>query len=593
MADTMKGLKRTHYCGTLRTNDIDSTAVVTGWVQIRRDLGGLIFIDLRDRSGIVQLTFNEAYDKELFEKASSIRNEFVLCVKGKVGKRSEETINNKYETGEIEILVSELRILSASQTPPFKISDDCNTNEELRLKYRYLDLRRPEMQNCIMLRHRVAKIARDYYDSMGFIEIETPMLIKSTPEGARDYIVPSRVQKGKFYALPQSPQLYKQLLMVSGYDRYVQIVRCFRDEDLRADRQPEFTQIDLEMSFVDIDDIITINEGFLVKAFDEALGVKLTAPFLRLSYKEAMDRFGSDKPDVRFGFELCNLTDTLKNSGFKVFSDVIANGGSIRAINIEGSAAQFARRDIDGLVDFVKIYGAKGLAWIKKTGGEISSSFAKFLTEDELNALMQKTNFKDNDLLFLIADDDNIVFDALGALRCEMAKRLDILKKDEFKFLWVTEFPLLEYDKEEKRFTAKHHPFTAPMDEDLEYLDSNPSKVRAKAYDIVLNGVEIGGGSLRIYSEELQEKMFATLGLTKDEANEKFGFLLTAFKYGVPPHGGLAYGLDRLIMLMTGRDSIRDVIAFPKVKTASEPMTACPSNVEEKQLIELGLQIKE
>ncbi len=593
MADTMKGLKRTHYCGTLRTMDIDSSAIVTGWVQIRRDLGGLIFVDLRDRTGIVQLTFDQAVDKELFEKASSIRNEFVLCIKGKVRKRDEDTININYATGEIEILVTELRILSVAQTPPFKISDDCNTNEELRLKYRYLDLRRPEMQKCIMLRHKVAKIARDYYYSMGFLEIETPMLIKSTPEGARDYIVPSRVQKGKFYALPQSPQLYKQLLMFSGYDKYIQIVRCFRDEDLRADRQPEFTQIDLEMSFVDIDDVLEVNEGFLTKVFDEALGVKLKAPFLRLPYTEAMERFGSDKPDIRFGFELSNLTNELQNSSFKVFSNVIENGGSIRAINIEGYADKFARRDIDALVDFVKIYGAKGLAWIKKTGGETTSSFAKFLSEQELETIMQKTNFKDNDLLFVVADDDSIVFDALGALRCEMAKRLDILKNDEFKFLWITQFPLLEYDKEEKRFAAKHHPFTAPMDEDLEYLDTDPAKVRAKAYDIVLNGVEIGGGSLRIYSEELQEKMFTTLGFTKEEANEKFGFLLTAFKYGVPPHGGMAYGLDRLLMLMTGRDSIRDVIAFPKVKTASEIMTSCPSNVDQKQLKELGLQINQ
>jgi aspartyl-tRNA synthetase len=515
----------------------------------------------------------------------------VLCVVGNVALRSENAKNPKMDTGEIEIIASELRILSVAATPPFEISDDCNTNEELRLKYRYLDLRRPDMQKSIMLRHRVAKIARDYYDQNGFLEIETPMLIKSTPEGARDYIVPSRVQNGKFYALPQSPQLYKQLLMLSGYDRYVQIVRCFRDEDLRADRQPEFTQIDLEMSFVDVEDVLTVNEGFLVRCFKEALGVELKAPFLRLTYKEAMERFGSDKPDIRFGFEFIDLTDLAKTSSFKVFNDCANNGGMVKCINIGGFADKFPRREIDSLTEFAKIYKAKGLAFLKNVGGEISSSFAKFLSEDELKAIMERAAFKENDLLLVVADKESVVCDALGALRCEIAKRLGLLKKDDFKFLWVTEFPLLEYDEEENRFAAKHHPFTAPMDEDLELLDTNPSLVRAKAYDIVLNGTEIGGGSLRIYSQELQGKMFTTLGFTEEEANEKFGFLLNAFKYGVPPHGGMAYGLDRLVMLMAGRDSIRDVIAFPKVQNASELMTNCPSNVEDKQLKELSIDI--
>lgn len=592
MAETMAGLKRTHYCGTLNKQNIETEVVVTGWVQKRRDLGGLIFIDLRDRSGILQLTFDEAINKDLFEKAGTLRNEFVLCAKGNVRARGEGAVNTKIPTGEIEVFVSELRILSAAQTPPFEIVEDSNTNEELRLKYRYLDLRRTDMQKCLMLRHRVAKLARDYYDNEGFLEIETPMLIKSTPEGARDYIVPSRVQNGKFYALPQSPQLYKQLLMLSGYDRYIQIVRCFRDEDLRADRQPEFTQIDLEMSFVDVDDVLTINEGFLVKVFNEALNVKLTAPFLRLTYKEAMERFGSDKPDVRFGFELCDISEIAKNSGFKVFSDAVANGGAVRAICINGYADKFPRREIDALTEFAKTYGAKGLAWLKKSNGEVSSSFAKFLSEEELNSILEKTGAGENDLLLIVADKDSVVYDSLGALRCEIAKRLNLLKKDEYKFLWVTEFPLLEYDEEDNRYVAKHHPFTAPMDEDASFLDTNPALVRAKAYDIVLNGVEIGGGSLRIYSEELQAKMFKTLGFTEEEANEKFGFLLTAFKYGVPPHGGMAYGLDRLVMLMAGRDSIRDVIAFPKVQNASELMTNCPSLVEEKQLKELGIKIE-
>ena len=592
MSEIMAGLKRTNYCGQLNISDINKTVVVAGWVQRRRDLGGLIFIDLRDRSGIIQITIDEAKDKALFEKACSLRNEYVLCAKGVLKERDKNTVNTKITTGEVELFVDELRILSEAITPPFEIVEDCGTNEELRLKHRYLDLRRPDMQNCIILRHKVAKITRDYFDSEGFLEIETPMLIKSTPEGARDYLVPSRIQNGKFYALPQSPQLYKQLLMVAGFDKYMQIVRCFRDEDLRSDRQPEFTQIDLEMSFVDADDVMTVNEGFLAKAFEEALGVKIEMPFLRLPYKEAMERFGSDKPDIRFGFELIDISDIVKDSGFKVLADAISEGGSVRAVKIDGYADKISRRDADSLTEFVKIFGAKGLLWVRNQNGETTTSFTKNITESELKAITEKAGLKDNDLLFIIAGNDATVFDSLGALRCEIAKKLDLLKKDDYKFLWVNEFPLLEYDEDEKRFAAKHHPFTAPMDEDILLLDTAPEKARAKAYDIILNGVEVGGGSLRIYSKELQSKMFKLLGLSEEEAQEKFGYLLSAFKYGVPPHGGLAFGFDRLLMLMAGKDSIRDVIAYPKIQNASELMTSCPSDVDEKQLKELGLEIR-
>ncbi|MBE6904492.1 MAG: aspartate--tRNA ligase [Ruminococcaceae bacterium] len=585
-------MKRTKYCGNFNSSDIGQVHTVTGWVQRTRNLGGLLFIDLRDRTGIVQLTFDEAYSKELFDKAYSIRSEFVLQATGKVRGRGEGAINKTIATGEVEILVDGLTVLSVAQTPPFEIVENCQTNEELRLKYRYLDLRRPDVQRCLMLRHRVVKIARDYYDKNGFLEIETPIMTKSTPEGARDYLVPSRVHPGSFYALPQSPQLYKQLLMLSGYDRYMQIARCFRDEDLRADRQPEFTQIDLEMSFIDENDIMSINEGFIKKAFEEALGIEIQTPFLRMPYKEAMDRFGSDKPDIRFGFELCDISKEVENCGFKVFDSTLENGGSVRCINIKGFAQNMSRREIDGLAEFVKTYGAKGLAWMKSLNGEVTSSFAKFITDEQvLENIKKKADFEDNDVIFVVADKNSVVYASLGALRCEIAKRLQLINEDEYKFLWVTEFPLVEFDEEENRCVAMHHPFTAPMEEDIEYMETEPLKVRARAYDMVLNGVELGGGSIRIHSQELQQKMFRTLGFTNEEAQDKFGFLLNAFKYGVPPHGGLAFGLDRLIMLMAKRDSIRDVIAFPKVQNASELMNSCPSEVEAKQLEELSIKI--
>jgi aspartyl-tRNA synthetase len=564
-----------------------------GWAHKRRDLGGVIFIDLRDRTGILQVVFNGENGAEMFEKAEMIRSEYVLAVVGTVVKRSPETVNPKLKTGEIEVMAKELRILSKSETPPLMIEEDSDVNEMTRLKYRYIDLRRPDMQANLLLRHRVAKIARDYYDSNGFVEVETPILIKSSPEGARDYLVPSRVHPGKFYALPQSPQLFKQLLMVAGYDRYMQITKCFRDEDLRADRQPEFTQIDLEMSFVNVDDVLTINEGFIKKAFKEALGVDIPTPFLRMPYQEAMDRFGSDKPDIRFGMELVNVSDLVEHSGFKVFADTVKNGGSVRAINAKGCGAKFSRREIDSLVEFVKIYKAKGMAWIVVEENELKSAITKFFTEDEVKALLERTEAKPGDLICFIADKNEIVYDSLGALRLELARRLELLDKNDFKFLWVTEFPLLEYDEEEKRWVAKHHPFTSPMDEDLELMDTDPGKVRAKAYDVVLNGTELGGGSIRIHMHDLQAKMFKLLGFSEEEAWAKFGYLLEAFRYGVPPHGGMAYGLDRMIMLMAGKSSIRDVIAFPKVQNASDPMTNAPDVVELKQLKELHIKVTE
>lgn len=593
MGETIYGLKRTHKCTELGSGNVGQKVTVMGWAQKRRDLGGVIFVDLRDRTGILQVVFNGENGAEMFSKAESIRSEYVLAIVGEVVKRSPETINPKLKTGEIEVMVSELRILSKSETIPFQIEEDSDVNEMVRLKYRYLDLRRPDMQSNLMLRHRVAKIARDYYDTNGFVEVETPILIKSSPEGARDYLVPSRVHPGKFYALPQSPQLFKQLLMVAGYDRYMQITKCFRDEDLRADRQPEFTQIDLEMSFVNVDDVLTLNEGFIKKAFKEALGVDVQTPFLRMPYQEAMDRFGSDKPDIRFGFELVNVSDLVVNSGFKVFSDTVKNGGSVRAINAKGCGAKFSRREIDSLVEFVKIYKAKGMAWIVVEENELKSAITKFFTEDEVKALLERTEAKPGDLICFIADRNEIVYDSLGALRLELARRLELLDKNDFKFLWVTEFPLFEYDEEEKRWAAKHHPFTSPMDEDLELMDTDPGKVRAKAYDIVLNGTELGGGSIRIHMQDLQSKMFKLLGFSEEEAWAKFGYLLEAFRYGVPPHGGMAYGLDRMIMLMAGRSSIRDVIAFPKVQNASDPMTNAPDAVELKQLKELHIKITE
>lgn len=593
MSESIYGLKRTHRCAELGIGNVGETVTVMGWVHKRRDLGGVIFIDLRDRSGILQVVFNTEKDKKLFNKAETLRNEYVIALIGEVVKRHPDTVNPKLETGEIEVIATQMRILSKAETPPIYIEEDSDVNEMMRLKYRYIDLRRPDMQRNLILRHRVAKIARDYYDAHGFLEIETPMLTKSTPEGARDYLVPSRVHPGKFFALPQSPQLFKQLLMVSGMDRYMQIVKCFRDEDLRADRQPEFTQIDLEMSFVNVEDVLTLNEGFIVKAFKEALGIELETPFIRMPYQEAMDRFGSDKPDIRFGLELVNVSDLVENCGFKVFADAVKNGGSVRAINAKGCGAKFSRREIDSLVEFVKIYKAKGMAWIAVEENELKSAITKFFSEDEVKAILERVQAEPGDLICFIADRNEIVYDALGQLRLELARRLGLLDNSEFKFLWVTEFPLLEYDEEERRWVAKHHPFTSPMDEDLQYIDTDPGKIRAKAYDMVLNGVEIGGGSIRIHSQELQSKMFSLLGFTEEAAWDRFGFLLEAFKYGTPPHGGLAFGLDRLIMLMAGRSSIRDVIAFPKVQNASCPMSNAPDYVELKQLKELHIKTVE
>ena len=591
MEKGLAGLKRTKYCGEVNKEDIGKKITLMGWAAKYRDLGGVMFVDLRDRTGIVQIVFNETCGEEMFEKASKIRSEYVLGIEGEVRKRSDETINPNIKTGEVEVVVSNLVIYSKSQTPPFYIEDGIDTNEQVRLKYRYLDLIRPEMHSNIALRHKACKIARDYFDRNGFLEIETPMLTKSTPEGARDYLVPSRVHQGKFYALPQSPQLYKQLLMVSGMDRYFQITRCFRDEDLRADRQPEFTQMDLEMSFVEVDDVITMNEGMLKEMFEKILGLEIHTPFLRMPYKEAMERFGSDKPDTRFGLELIDMSDIAKGCGFKVFSGAVENGGSVRAINVKGAADKLSRRDLDSLTDFVKIYRAKGLAWFVVNEGEIKSPVTKFLTEEETQAILKRADAEIGDVVLFVADKDEVVFQALGALRLELAKRLDLIDKSKFNFLWVTEFPMFEYSEEEKRYVAKHHPFTAPMDEDIDLIEKDPAHARAKAYDVILNGCELGGGSIRIYDTELQERMFKALGFTTEQAWERFGFLLEAFKYGVPPHGGMAYGLDRLIMLITGSESIRDVMAFPKVQNASELMSNAPDVVDVKQLIDLGINI--
>lgn len=591
MSESIYGLKRSHKCGELDIKNVGEKVTVMGWVHKRRDLGGVIFIDLRDRSGVLQVVFNISKNSDLFKKAEALRNEYVIAVVGEVVKRDPETVNSKISTGEIEVTAGELRILSKSETPPIYIEEDSEVNETMRLKYRYLDLRRPDMQKNFFLRHKVAKIARDYYDENGFLEIETPILQKSTPEGARDYLVPSRVHAGRFYALPQSPQLFKQLLMVSGFDRYIQIAKCFRDEDLRADRQPEFTQIDLEMSFVNVEDVLEVNEGFIKRVFKETIDIDVETPFIRMPYSEAMDRFGSDKPDIRFGLELVNLSDIVTNSGFKVFSDAVKNGGSVRAINAKGCGKIFSRREIDSLVEFVKIYKAKGMAWIAVEENELKSAITKFMSEEEVKAILDRVGAEPGDLICFIADKNKVVFDALGNLRLEIARRLDLIYKNQFKFLWVTEFPLFEYDEEEKRWCAVHHPFTSPMDEDIQYLDTDPGKVRSKAYDIVLNGVELGGGSIRIHSQELQAKMFDLIGITKEQAEERFGFLLEAFKYGTPPHGGMAYGLDRMIMLMAGKSSIRDVIAFPKVQNASCLMSNAPDTVEPKQLKELHIKI--
>lgn len=585
-------LKRTNYCGELRLSDISKEVVVCGWVQKQRDFGKLIFVDLRDRSGIVQLTFTENTDEKIFKDAFSLRSEYVIAARGVVKERSSKNLD--IPTGEIEIEVNKLEILSEAETPPFEIIENSNVKEDLRLKYRYLDLRRSNVQNKIIARHKIVKIARDYFDSNGFIEIETPILIKSTPEGARDYLVPSRVFPGNFFALPQSPQLYKQLTMLSGFDRYMQIARCFRDEDLRADRQPEFTQIDLEMSFVDENDIMAITEGFIKKVFKDILNVDIKLPLLRITYNEAMERFGSDKPDMRFGLELCDITENLKNTEFAVFSKAIANGGSVRAINVKHASDKITRKEIDKLSEWIKDYGAKGLAWTKvNKDASSSSSYEKFLSESEINSIRDKLNVENGDLIFIVASEDNhIVFDSLGALRCELAKKLELIKTNEPNLLWVVEFPLFEYDKDENRYVAKHHPFTHPNLDDIDKLETNPGSVRAIAYDMILNGNELGGGSIRINNPELQQKMFNTLGFSKEETYERFGFLIDAFKYGAPPHGGLAFGLDRLVMLMLNCDSIRDVIAFPKVASSGELMTSSPGKVDKKQLDELFIDIK-
>ena len=590
--DFMTGLKRTDYCGDLRIGDVGREVVVAGWVQRQRDLGALIFIDLRDRTGIVQLAFGENTDKKIFDKAFSARSEFVLIAKGVVRERSSK--NMEIPTGEIEVDVNDLRILGKSETPPFEIVENCQTSELTRLKYRYLDLRRPDLQRNIIMRHKICKITRDYFDENGFIEIETPILIRSTPEGARDFLVPSRIHNGSFYALPQSPQLYKQLSMVAGFDRYMQIARCFRDEDLRADRQPEFTQIDLEMSFVDMEDVLNIGEGYMKRVFKEALGVDIQLPLPRITYKEAMERFGSDKPDTRYGMELYDLSDIVKDCGFGVFSNTVKDGGSVRGITAKNAFKSLSRKEIDKLTDSVKGNGAKGLAWARiAEDGTVSSSFAKFITEDELKAILDKAGAEAGDVVLIIGDIKNsIVFNALGALRQEVAKRLDIIPEGQYNLLWITEFPFFDWDEDSKTWVAMHHPFTAPMDECLEYLETDKAKVRAKAYDLVLNGIELSSGSIRITNPELQSRIFTLLNLTQEEAYAKFGYLLDAFRYGAPPHGGMGIGLDRLVMQMLGCDSLRDVVAYPKVQNASEPMTGCPAEVDDLQLDELGIKLK-
>ena len=591
MAESMMGLKRTHRCAELSAANVGEKVTIMGWVQKNRNKGGLIFVDVRDRSGIIQVVFEEtSTDSEMLEKAAKLRSEFVVAIVGTVAARS-GAVNKNIATGEIEIIPEQLRILSESETPPFPIEENSKTKEELRLKYRFLDLRRPDLQRNLMMRSKVATLVRQFLAEEGFLEIETPFLIKSTPEGARDYLVPSRVHPGNFYALPQSPQIFKQLLMCSGYDRYFQIVKCFRDEDLRADRQPEFTQIDMELSFVDVDDVIDVNERLLAKVFKEVLGKEVTLPIQRMTWQEAMDRFGSDKPDLRFGMELQNVSEVVAESTFPVFKGALENGGTVRGINAKGQGSM-PRKKIDKLVDFAKDYGAKGLAYIAiQEDGSVKSSFAKFMTEEGMKALIEAMGGENGDLLLFAADKNQVVWAVLGALRLELARQMELLDKNEYKLLWVTEFPLLEWNEEQNRYTAMHHPFTMPMEEDLPYIDTDPGRVRAKAYDIVLNGNEIGGGSVRIFNQEIQSKMFEVLGFTPEAAQEQFGFLLNAFKYGVPPHAGLAYGLDRLVMLMAKEDSIRDVIAFPKVKDASDLMTEAPAQVDAAQLEELGLEL--
>ncbi|MBQ6707518.1 MAG: aspartate--tRNA ligase [Clostridia bacterium] len=587
----MTGLKRTNYCGDLRASDIGKTVTVMGWVQRSRDLGALIFIDLRDRTGILQLAFDENTAKDIFDKAFSVRSEYVLAATGLVRERSSK--NKDIPTGDIEIEVTDLRILGKSETPPFEIVENCPTGEAIRLKYRYLDLRRPDLQKNILLRHKIAKVTRDYFDENNFIEIETPILIKSTPEGARDFLVPSRIHNGSFYALPQSPQLYKQLSMVAGFDRYMQIARCFRDEDLRADRQPEFTQIDFEMSFVDMEDVLSIGEGYIKRLFKEILDIDVPQ-IPRLTYKEALERFGSDKPDTRFAMELYDLTDIVKDCGFGVFTGAVNGGGSVRGITAKNAVNKLSRKEIDKLTEFVRGIGAKGLAWIRLLeNGEIASSFAKFMTEDEMKAILDKAGAEAGDVVLIIGDTKNaLVYSVLGALRCEVANRLGIIPENLFNFLWITEFPFFDWDEDAQQFVAMHHPFTSPMDECIDYLESDKANVRAKAYDLVLNGIELSSGSIRITDPDLQNRMFSLLGFSEEEAHEKFGYLTDAFKYGAPPHGGMGIGLDRLVMQMVGAETLRDVIAFPKLQNASESMTECPSSVDKLQLDELGIDLK-
>lgn len=587
--ENLNGLKRSHYCGELRESNIDQEVILMGWVQRKRNLGGLVFVDLRDTQGLCQIVFDTKISQEAFEKAEKLGSEYVIAIKGKVFERQSK--NPNMPTGDIEVFASEIRILNESETPPIYIKDNDDVSEHLRLKYRYLDLRKPSMQSNLKLRHKVCQIVRNYLSDERFLEIETPFLNKPTPEGARDYLVPSRVNPGKFYALPQSPQIFKQLLMVSGMDRYFQIVKCFRDEDLRADRQPEFTQIDCEMSFVEIQDIQDIMEGMVSKIFKEIHGLNISLPIERMTYKDAMENYGSDKPDLRFGMKIKDLTEIVKNCGFKVFESATEKGMSVRAIKADNAVESFSKKGISKLESFVKTYGAKGLAWIKIINGEIESPIAKFLTKEKLDLILDEMKAKDNDMIFIVADKNKVVFDSLGQLRQEVARKMNIIDDQLFKLLWVTEFPLFEFDEEENRLVAMHHPFTAPMDEDIDKLDTNPVEVRAKAYDLVLNGVELGGGSLRIYNSELQKKMFKSLGFTEEQAYEKFGFLIDAFKYGTPPHGGIAFGLDRFVMLLAREENIRQVIAFPKTQNASCPMTEAPSFAEEKQLDELSIKL--